>query len=173
MPYPGTMIFLRVRHHTPAIRGFEWPSGPVTPRPPRRTLAEVREQYVCRANGSCLPCELRDRVRPASRPRAGDEHGGVVEHEALETTASPVSALYSDSPPAFGAADAQRIATPSSGKAKNRISRQAAQLRGPVHAETDDDTHSPARHNKSPNSRTLTATAPDYGDQALQFREGD
>ena len=94
---------------------------------------------------------------------AGDD-GGVVEHEAFEPTASPVSALYEKSPRHVGARWQGQVTPSSSANAKNRNAGRLAGLGRINHEAESGDQQDRQIHEFLPPKRTDR-------DQALEFRE--
>ena len=81
----------------------------MTVPPPRRGLAEVREQHVAERAVHGLRHELREQRAGRADHGAGDDHGGVVEHEALEADREAGERVVErDHHRHVGAADRQR-----------------------------------------------------------------
>ena len=80
------MIFCEYAIMTPASEASMAFCVPVTPAPPADGgFAEIREQHVAERTVHGLCHELGQQRAGRTDHGAGDDHGGVVEHEAFES----------------------------------------------------------------------------------------
>jgi hypothetical protein len=136
----------------------------------RAGVAEAREQHVAERAVHRLGHELREQRAGRADHRAGDDHRGVVEHEALEGDRQPGERVVErDHDRHVGAADRQRHGEPEHEREREECVTTAG--RGVECAATS--APSTRRGEQQQIQNLLPAEAQAALDQALQLAEGD
>ena len=164
--------FLRERHHHAGVAGLDGLEAPADLAGGGGAgVAEPREQHVAERAVHGLRHQLREQRTGRAHHRAGDDHRGVVEYEALQAhRESRERVVERDDDRHVGAADRQRHGEP---EHQRQHEESADHRERGVEVSGDQRTEQQRRGEQHQVEELLPAEADAARDQTLQFPEGD